>query len=51
MTIERLKPSGDLLIYTIKKGYLVKRCYSGYTKKEAVALFRQYLKDYKTPSS
>ncbi len=41
MTIERLHPSGDLLITDIrgKWGYCKMR-YSGYTKKQAARLFR-----------
>lgn len=42
MSIER--KNGGYLIATIHNGYRVHRFYIGYTRREAVALFRQYLR-------
>ncbi len=44
MTIERSFPSGGWKIYTMHKGYLVSRFYLGYTKREAIRLFKLELK-------
>lgn len=44
MTTERLFPSGDWLITDIINGYLVRRRYSGYTKREAEKLFKAEVK-------
>jgi hypothetical protein len=43
MTIEY--KNGGILIYTIKSGYLFKRFYMGYSKKEAVSMFKDALKE------
>ena len=42
MTIER--KNGGYLIYSIVKGYLFQRFYSGYNKREAKVLYRQEVK-------
>ena len=39
-TIERLHPSGGWLVSAVIDGYRVARRYFGYTKREAVAMFR-----------
>lgn len=44
MTIETIKPSGGYLITDIVHGQLIKQRYFGYTKKEAIALFKEYRK-------
>lgn len=44
MTVERLKPSGAYQISTIKNGYLIHKTYYFYTRKDAVADFRQFVK-------
>jgi hypothetical protein len=41
MTIERHFPSGAWIIYELYHGHLVQRRYEGYTKKEAIALFKK----------
>ena len=44
MTVEKIIHSGALIISDIIDGYLVSKTYYGYTKKEAVKLFRsEYL--------
>jgi len=44
MTIEKVKHNGALIISDIIDGYLVSKTYYGYTKKEAIKLFRsEYL--------
>lgn len=40
MTIERMTPSGGWLITAIIGGYLVTRRYFGYSKREALAMFK-----------
>jgi len=45
MTIEY--KNGGILIYTMKAGYLFKRFYMGYSKKEAVSIFKGELKNAK----
>jgi hypothetical protein len=47
MVIERLFPSGGWEIYTTHNGYLFRRRYFGYTKKEAIAEFRAELREQK----
>ena len=47
MTIER-QHNGSLLISDIVNGYYVKKVYYFYSKKEAMKLFREYLKEEKT---
>jgi len=45
MTIERNK-EGAWVIYALgREGYLVTRSYCGYSKRESVRLFRQYMKE------
>lgn len=44
MTITRIFPSGAWQVSTIINGYLVTRTYYGYTKREAIALFRSETK-------
>ena len=41
MTIEKLFPSGDLLISDIVGNQWIKQRYSGYSKQEAKSLFKQ----------
>jgi hypothetical protein len=43
MTITKLH-NGALEIATIQNGYRVARVYCGYTRKEAIKLFRAFLK-------
>jgi hypothetical protein len=43
MTIER-QGNGSLLISDIVNGYYVKKVYYFYSKKEAIKLFREYIK-------
>lgn len=45
MTIEKLFPSGDLLISDIVGNQWIKQRYSGYTKQEAKALFKQKIQE------
>ena len=44
MTATKLFPSGAWEISTIHRGYRVSRVFMGYTKKQAIALFREQLK-------
>jgi hypothetical protein len=46
MTIER-QGNGSLLISDIVNGYYVKKVYYFYSKKEAIKLFREYIKEVK----
>jgi hypothetical protein len=46
MTIER-QHNGSLLISDIVNGYYVKKVYYFYSKKEAMKLFREYIKQEK----
>jgi hypothetical protein len=46
MTVEK-QLNGSLLVYTVHKGRLVRMVYYGYTKREAVKLFREHLKSEK----
>jgi hypothetical protein len=41
MTIERIFPSGAWRVSDIIAGYLVSRQYFGYTKREAIAAFKE----------
>jgi len=41
----KLFPSGDWEICALVKGFLVSRRYNGYTKSEAVRLFKTYAKE------
>ncbi len=44
ITAERIEHSGAWSISTVNEwGYRVARTYYGYTKREAIALFRRYL--------
>ena len=46
MTIERNR-EGAWVIYALgREGYLITRSYYGYSKKESVSLFNEYLKGY-----
>jgi hypothetical protein len=45
MTVEKMFPSGGYRVSEIVNGYYVTMRYFGYTKKEAVRLFRQYIKE------
>jgi len=49
MTIEY--KNGGILIYTMKSGYLFKRFYVGYTKKEAVSNFKTDIKKNKNEAN
>lgn len=40
MTIQKLFPSGAIEVSDVIEGYLVRRVYFGYTKRQAAALFR-----------
>lgn len=42
MTITKIKHSGALQISDIVRGYLVTRMYCGYSKRQAMALFKRY---------
>jgi hypothetical protein len=42
MTIEKIH--SGIRIYTMHNGYLVSRLFIGYTKKEAISEFKEYLK-------
>ena len=44
ITVERVPHNGYLIVSTIHKGYRVKRTYIGYTKREAIKLFKKELK-------
>ena len=45
MTIEKNR-EGAWVIYALgREGYLVTRSYYGYTKRESVRLFRQYMRE------
>ena len=44
MTIEKVFPSGAYRISDIVRGVLITRVYFDYTKKEAVALFKEEMK-------
>jgi hypothetical protein len=44
MIIEKLFPSGDYLITDMVNGNYIKMRYNGYTKKEAIKLFKEYCK-------
>jgi hypothetical protein len=46
MTVER-QNNGSLLISDIVNGYYVKKVYYFYSKKEAMKLFREYIKEVK----
>jgi hypothetical protein len=46
MTVER-QSNGSLLISDIVNGYYVKKVYYFYSKKEAMKLFREYIKQEK----
>jgi hypothetical protein len=41
MTIERMFPSGGYRIDAVVDGYLVTKWYYGYTKREAIKLFKE----------
>jgi hypothetical protein len=41
MTIERMFPSGGYRIDAVIDGYLVTKWYYGYTKREAIKLFKE----------
>jgi hypothetical protein len=41
MTIERMFPSGGYRIDVVVDGYLVTKWYYGYTKREAIKLFKE----------
>lgn len=44
ITIEKLFPSGGLLLYALVNGELVRRRYFDYTRKEAINLFLEEVK-------
>ena len=44
MTIERMFPSGAYRIDAVIDGYLVTKWYYGYTKREAIRLFKEETK-------
>jgi hypothetical protein len=44
MSIEKVHPSGAYRVSDIVKGYLVTRVYMGYTKRQALAMFKQEVK-------
>jgi hypothetical protein len=41
MTVERMFPSGGYRIDDVVGGYLVTKWYYGYTKREAIKLFKE----------
>jgi hypothetical protein len=41
MTVERMHPSGAYRIDDVIGGYLVTKWYYGYTKREAIKLFKE----------
>lgn len=45
MTVERLTVSGGWLISDIVDNQLIRRRYFGYTKREAIARFKQEIKE------
>ena len=45
MVIEKHKINGSYIITDIKNGYLFKRIYYFYTKKQAVKMFKKELKE------
>ena len=45
MTIEKRKSDGALLISDIINGYYVKRTYIGYTKRQAISMFKKEMKN------
>jgi hypothetical protein len=49
MTIEKKFPSGALEITDIVDGQLITETYMGYTKREAVQLFREKIRALKNP--
>lgn len=44
MTIEKIFPSGGWIISAMVNGRYVKSRYFGYTKKQAIAMFKQEVK-------
>lgn len=40
MSVEKLHPSGAIRVSAIIGGYLVSRVYFGYSKRQAVAMFK-----------
>ncbi len=47
MLVEKIFPSGGYCISELVNGYLVTQRYFGYSKKEAIRLFRQFIKEQK----
>lgn len=45
LTVERLWPSGGYRIAAIVEGYYVVRVYMGYTRRDAVRLFRASIRE------
>ncbi len=44
MTIKKNQVTGAYEIYALMQGHLLSRTYYGYTRREAVALFREEMK-------
>lgn len=44
MTIEKRKSDGALLISDIVNNYYIKRTYTGYTKRQAISIFKKETK-------
>ena len=44
MIIERVRPSGYWRIYATHEGQLISRVFIGYTKREAIAAFREEIR-------
>ena len=45
MTLEKHKPSGAWIVSDIIQGQLIRRTYYGYTKREAMRMFRMETRD------
>ena len=45
MTIEKRKSDGAIQIYDIIGNYYVKRTYMGYTKRQAISIFKKEMEE------
>lgn len=45
ISIDRIVPSGAYRLTALVNGYLVSRQYMGYTKREAIHLFKDHIAD------
>ena len=43
ISVERLFPSGDILLTTLKDGYYIHQRYNGYTLRDAKRMFRAFV--------